>query len=30
LQRWRNYPSPLIAKVERLGRDALRKFEYLA
>jgi hypothetical protein len=30
LQRWRNYPSPLIAKVEKLGRDALRKFEYLA
>lgn len=30
LQRWRSYPAPLIARLEQLGRDALRKFEYLA
>jgi len=29
LQRWRNYPAPLIAKLEKLGRDSLRQFEYL-
>ena len=30
LQRWRSYPAPLIAKLEELGRESLRKFGYLA
>ena len=30
LQRWRSYPAPLIARLEAVGRDALRKFGYLA
>ena len=30
LQRWRSYPAPLIAKLEELGREPLRKFGYLA
>jgi hypothetical protein len=30
LQRWRTYPTPLIAKLERLGAVSLQKFEYLA
>lgn len=30
LQRWRAYPPPLIARLEHLGRDSLRKFGYLA
>ena len=30
LQRWRNYPPKLIAKLEPLGGNALRKFGYLA
>jgi len=29
LQRWRSYPAPLIAKLEKLGRDSLRRFGYL-
>ena len=30
LQRWRNYPPKLIAKLEQLGGNSLRKFGYLA
>jgi Sulfotransferase family len=30
LQRWRTYPPALIAKLEQLGGDSLRKFGYLA
>jgi hypothetical protein len=30
LQRWRTYPPQLIAKLEQLGADSLRKFGYLA
>ena len=30
LQRWRNYPPALIAKLEQVGENSLRKFEYLA
>lgn len=30
LQRWRSYPTPLIAKLDELGRNSLRKFGYLA
>jgi hypothetical protein len=29
LQRWRNYPPDLIAKLERAGSTSLRKFGYL-
>jgi len=30
LQRWRNYPPRLIAKLEELGGNSLREFGYLA
>lgn len=30
LQRWRNYPPRLIAKLEGFGRNSLHKFGYLA
>lgn len=30
LQRWRRYPPRLIAKLEELGENSLRKFGYLA
>lgn len=30
LQRWRTYPPDLIAKLERLGANSLREFDYLA
>jgi hypothetical protein len=30
LHRWRSYPPDLIAQLERLGADSLRKFGYLA
>lgn len=30
LQRWRTYPPQLVAKLEQLGADSLRKFGYLA
>jgi Sulfotransferase family len=30
LQRWRTYPPEIIAKLERIGADSLRKFGYLA
>ena len=30
LQRWRTYPPALISRLEELGRESLRKFEYLA
>src|SRR5947209_9883072 len=30
LQRWRSYPPALIAKLERVGRNSLRQFGYLA
>ncbi len=30
LQRWRNYPPALIATLEELGGDSLRRFGYLA
>ena len=30
LQRWLKYPPHLIAKLERVGANSLRKFGYLA
>jgi hypothetical protein len=30
LQRWQTYPPDLIAKLERLGTNSLREFDYLA
>lgn len=30
LQRWRNYPPALVARLEKLGGNSLRKFGYLA